>query len=121
MSLASSIQPRRSNHQVWGGMPIAEPAGSSGDAGVLEDQKPVGSVRRLLCQPNRIARTIAGPKRRRVLELTALQGVEGTNVERGAQIRDCNSNCLTGLERAKGIEPSTYSWEAGWFPMMSRV
>ena len=39
--------------------PIAELARLSGDAGLLENQKPVGSVRRLLRQPNRQARTVA--------------------------------------------------------------
>jgi hypothetical protein len=32
--------------------------------GCSKNQKPVGSVRRLLCQSNRIARTIASPERR---------------------------------------------------------
>jgi len=57
MSLASSIHPRRSNQQLWGGMPVAEPAGSSGDAGLLEDQKPVGSMWRLLCQDRNLRAT----------------------------------------------------------------
>src|SRR5207253_319856 len=38
---------------------LAEFARPSCGAGLLEDQEPVGSVRRLLCQSNRRARTVA--------------------------------------------------------------
>jgi hypothetical protein len=46
------------------------------------NQKPVGSVRRLLCQSNRIARTIVSPWRRRALSQPPHRMIEQTNVER---------------------------------------
>jgi hypothetical protein len=56
MPLEASIQPRRTNQQLWCGIPDAELAQSSGDAWLLQNSHPLGSVRRLLCQPNRWAR-----------------------------------------------------------------
>src|SRR5258708_31321174 len=37
MSLASSVQSRRANHQLWGGIPVTEFARSSCNAGLLEN------------------------------------------------------------------------------------
>jgi hypothetical protein len=53
----SGVQPGRGSSSLRCGIPAAEPARSSGDAGLFEDQEPVGSVRRLLCQAPRYSST----------------------------------------------------------------
>jgi Protein of unknown function (DUF3551) len=53
------VQPDRATGGLRWGISTADSARLSSRARVLENQKPVGSVRRLLCQPNRRARTVA--------------------------------------------------------------
>jgi hypothetical protein len=75
-------------------MPVAELARLSGGAGLLEDQESMGPVRRLLCQPNRRALTVAGSPSQRprlpprhlepVLQALVHQGIlTGTRGPRG--------------------------------------